>query len=139
MPEIKKYYFDDDNKANLCNIHHYNDNSKLHREDGPAIINYNSNGNILDEIYFINGLEHRSDGPAVIQYYTADEHKNKIKREVYYKNGLCHREDGPAEICYNISGKILISKYFFNSYSVGLTSEITQEEFLQYIKTRIIE
>jgi len=45
-----------------------NDTGKLHREDGPAWIYYDSDGLILRENFFINGEPHREDGPSDIWY-----------------------------------------------------------------------
>jgi antitoxin component YwqK of YwqJK toxin-antitoxin module len=42
---------------------------KLHRDDGPAYIEYYENGNIRGKTYFLNGNYHRPDGPAIISYY----------------------------------------------------------------------
>lgn len=52
---------------------------KLHREDGPAIVD--SNGN---EKWYKNGELHRIDGPAVI--LSLNEDKNKFIAE-YWENG----------------------------------------------------
>ena len=41
------------------NTGYYNDNNKLHREDGPAVIFKNGY-----EAWYLNGLLHREDGPA---------------------------------------------------------------------------
>jgi hypothetical protein len=62
----------------------YQKNEKLHRVDGPAVID----DNLI--MYYIEGIKHRDDGPAVTYKY-----KNE-KIEEYYKDGLLHREDGPA-------------------------------------------
>ena len=59
-----------------------NDNGQYHREDGPAIENYNG-----DKEWYINGLRHRVDGPAL---------EWKSGRKQWYINGQLHREDGPA-------------------------------------------
>ena len=57
-------------------------NGKLHREDGPAIVD----GNIQE--WWLNGNRHREDGPAIING----------KYRAWYLNGKWHREDGPAII-----------------------------------------
>ncbi len=46
--------YDDD----LC---FYDENNKLHREDGPAFICFG-----LYETFFFHGIKHREDGPAQI-------------------------------------------------------------------------
>ena len=40
----------------------------LHREPGPAIIKYNSDGSIHLEIFYTKGRFHRESGPAYILY-----------------------------------------------------------------------
>ena len=57
-------------------------NSKLHREDGPAIENANG-----DKYWYLNDNLHREDGPAI-------EYANGFKS--WNINGELHREDGPA-------------------------------------------
>ena len=39
-----------------------------HREDGPAYIRYNGNGDIMYEVFWFEGHCHRVDGPAYIRY-----------------------------------------------------------------------
>ena len=50
---------------------YYKDSTKqeLHREDGPAKIEYRSNGHINAEEYYKDGVRHREDGPAKLEYY----------------------------------------------------------------------
>lgn len=66
------------------NIHYYDDEGRLHREDGPAIV-FNNGG----ERWFRHGHLHREDGPAVVE---PDGYM------VWYQNDLRHREDGPARV-----------------------------------------
>jgi len=40
----------------------------FHREDGPALIEYDNDGNLLCEEYMFNGKYHRLNGPAYIEY-----------------------------------------------------------------------
>ena len=64
---------------------YFNEDNKLHREDGPAIIYI---GGV--EEWYRNGKLHREDGPALIA--------NNGKTQEWYRNGMLHREDGPALI-----------------------------------------
>ena len=41
----------------------------LHREDGPAIINYYESGEKQYEQWWVNSKKHRIEGPAHINYY----------------------------------------------------------------------
>jgi antitoxin component YwqK of YwqJK toxin-antitoxin module len=84
--------------------------SKSYREDGPAEMQYYENRNIKIEIYYKNGDLHREDGPAVIFYYS----NGKIKYEQYYLNGKKHRGDGPAHIYYYENGNIKAEYYYLN-------------------------
>ena len=54
-------------------------NDKDHREGGPASIDWNEDGSLSEELYFIKNTLHRIDGPACIDYY-----KNKV--EYYYQD-----------------------------------------------------
>lgn len=60
----------------------YNEQGKLHREDGPAEVFPNGT-----EKWYINGLLHREDGPACVYANGSLE---------YRIHGKLHREDGPA-------------------------------------------
>jgi len=65
------------------------ENGQFHREDGPAIIWYNSDGSIKAEYFYINGKSHRELGPADI-YYLPDE---SIAWENFYLDGQCLGRD----------------------------------------------
>jgi len=58
-------------------------NTLLHTFGYAIVYNYDENGNIKQELYFINGNRHREDGAAIIQY---DINRNIIN-EKYYYNG----------------------------------------------------
>jgi hypothetical protein len=64
-------------------IFYSNENSKWHREDGPAIEYANGNRE-----WYLNGELHREDGPAC--EYTTNGSKG------WFLNGRLHRKDGPA-------------------------------------------
>jgi len=53
-----------------------------HREDGPAMQSFNSDGQLAYESYWVNGKWHRLDGPARI-YYKKD---GKLLQKLYYIN-----------------------------------------------------
>jgi antitoxin component YwqK of YwqJK toxin-antitoxin module len=84
-------------------------NGQLHRDEAPAIIEY-FNQSIFSEGYYVNGEAHNEDGPAIIRYYN----NGCIRYESYYINGKLNREDGPAQIRYNEDGSIQKEKYYFN-------------------------
>jgi len=88
-------------------------NNKLHREDGPAVINYSINGGLYYEMYCIDGNIHREDGPAHISKLNG----NTIHK--FYINNKLHRTDGPAIIEYDNDNNI-IHEYFY-IYNKSLT------------------
>ena len=94
----------------LCSERYYKDSTKqeLHREDGPAKIEYWRNGNKKLEVYYIDGKQYREDGPARIFYYGS----GNIDSEEYYKEGVLHREDGPAYTQYYKNGNKKYDKYY---------------------------
>jgi antitoxin component YwqK of YwqJK toxin-antitoxin module len=47
---------------------HHTKNGLLHREDGPAYIEYHENGKVYGETYYKDGVYGREDGPAWILY-----------------------------------------------------------------------
>jgi antitoxin component YwqK of YwqJK toxin-antitoxin module len=102
---------------------YYYVNSKLHREDGPAIIKYYDNGNIDSESYYRNGRYHREDGPANIKYYD----NGNIYSKSYYINGGRHREDGPAYIEYYRNGNIRYKEYWVNE------RELTEKDWYSQV------
>jgi antitoxin component YwqK of YwqJK toxin-antitoxin module len=102
----------------------YFSNNKLHREDGPASIQYYENGNIQCEYYYLNGKIHKEDGPAYTVYYE----NGNIKYEAYYLNGKINKEDGPAYTAYNENGNIESEKYYLNDFIYS------QKKYLEKIK-----
>jgi hypothetical protein len=83
-------------------------NGILHRDDGPAYIEYAKDGSIYIESYWKNGFCLREDGPAYILY-----HSSGNPRIIEYRNqfGL-HKEDGPAKISYDDNGEVEYSSYW---------------------------
>jgi hypothetical protein len=80
-------------KINNMEYRKYNDggqqwykNSKLHRDDGPAVIDIDG-----EQQWYINGERHRDDGPAI----------TGGGNEWWYINGKRHRINGPAIIFAN--------------------------------------
>lgn len=133
-------------KGNIKHIKQYLNNclqreawyrdEKLHRDDGPALIEYYPSGKIYSEKWYQNGVLrkeisywsngskkqevwynetgqlHRDDGPAVVMY---SQNAAKIYEE-WRKNGLIWKEDGPAVIEYFESGE-KASESWFNEKS----------------------
>ena len=61
----------------------YYKNNVLHRDDGPALIVLDFDGNIREVSYYSDGLLHRKDGPAKIIY----DHKGNVITERCFQNG----------------------------------------------------
>lgn len=73
-----------------------------HRDgDEPATVMYNENGGLEGQWWYVMGLMNRKNGPASILY--KDGKVNHIR---WYKDGDLHREDGPANIFYEEDGGI---------------------------------
>jgi hypothetical protein len=64
----------------------FNDNHKLHCENGPAV--YTS----TVKEWFINGKRHRVDGPAILIV------KDNFIRAEWWVNNVLHRDNKPAVI-----------------------------------------
>lgn len=80
----------------------YYKNGKLHRIDGPAVIQpkYVDGKNTIEEWYF-HGLLHRDgDEPAVNNTFITEAGFEGYEN-CYYKYGILHRKTGPARILYN--------------------------------------
>ena len=69
------YYIDEDG------IEEWFLNGELHREDGPAVISPQPNGN---KFWIQNGQFHREDGPAVFENYN----ESKGYNQVWYLNDI---------------------------------------------------
>ena len=83
---------------------YYNEQDRLHREDGPAVEFANGS-----KWWYINGKCHREDGPAMEE---ADGTKE------WWINGQLHREDGPA-----VEDTDGTKEWYING------KELTEEEF----------
>ena len=57
---------------------------KIHREDGPAIISYDSTGTVVRHQYYLHDKQHRLDGPADISYYN----DGTVKMVAYAVHGI---------------------------------------------------
>jgi hypothetical protein len=103
-----------DRKGLLCK-EWVNEAGVLHREDGPAHIQYNCDGSIKWEQFCVNGRIHRESGPADIFYYS----DGSVRSEFFYIKGVLHREDGPACIQYNFDGSILSESFYLYEKCFG--------------------
>lgn len=64
-----------------------------------------------------DGYLHREDGPAYIQYYSSN--KKRFEYKFWYINGKVHREDGPACILYDRRGNEISSVWFINDIQLN--------------------
>ena len=83
---------------------------EYHREDGPALIFYHKNGQIKQEIWYIHNMAGRKDNPAAISYFKT----GKIKQEIWYENNVVHKIHGSAIIQYYKTGRIRTERNYFN-------------------------
>lgn len=58
--------------------------NKAHREDGPAITNYNSEGLVTREIHMEHARVHNTYGPAIHNY-----RKGELESQLHYVNDVC--------------------------------------------------
>lgn len=74
-------------------------NGVLHREDGPAVIRWDSEKKYkIFEYWCINGLTHRDGGEPAELHYNKD---GTIRSKAWYRNGKHYRDNElPAEIKY---------------------------------------
>ena len=61
----------------------YYKNNKIHRDNGPSIIEYYDNGNKEREYYYKDGKQHNDKGPGFISY----NEDGSIKNKTYWLNG----------------------------------------------------
>jgi hypothetical protein len=85
-------------------------NALRHRENGPAWIRYWTNGNSIEEEWWLNDTKTRLDKsqPTEIQYFETGEISAKIWAYPEFSKGNFHghRIGGPASIYYTENGKI---------------------------------
>ncbi|WP_392399398.1 toxin-antitoxin system YwqK family antitoxin [Actinotignum urinale] len=86
----------------------YRQHGKEHRDGAPAYIEYNPDGTIAYEAYWQHGQRHREDGPARIEY----NRDGTTWSETYYREGQLHRDGTPAHITYNQDGTISSEQYW---------------------------
>jgi antitoxin component YwqK of YwqJK toxin-antitoxin module len=85
----------------------------LHKEDGPAVIIYYTDGKIEEQEWFYKGKRHRyrtHNQPTRFEYWT----NGKIKYIEYSKNDKLHREDGPCILYFNENGTLKEENYLTN-------------------------
>lgn len=71
MSEKIEYW--NEEKTEILRIEYRDENGNLHREDGPALVQYFrlANGIVDFEVWYTNGRRNRLDGPAQL-YYTVN-------------------------------------------------------------------
>lgn len=67
-------------------------NGVLHRENGPAVVNYWLGKKKYLEEWYKGGQLHREDGPALVEY---NEEGQKITEEYYLNGEKVEKEDLP--------------------------------------------
>lgn len=112
-------------------VEEYYKNGKIHRDNGPARIEYSLDKVYSEEYYKYNKL-HRDNLPAVIRYFG---NTNIIKLEKYFMNGKIHRDNGPAIITYSKTGIKLLEEY----YTHGKKKYEVKSPFLTTTNTRFIK
>ena len=80
-----------------------------HRDNGPAVTAYKTDGSPLAEHWYYNNQLHRQDGPAFILYFFDI---NAIRQEEWYFHGRLHRIGAPAVTIYNYDGSILCQQWY---------------------------
>ena len=95
------------------------ENGELHREDGPAFIQYYTFGPVETEQFFRFDEPHRISGPALIEYYP----DGSIEYEAFYLNGEYHRTDGPSEISYHEDGEVHSEWFHIKGEYLGMDEE----------------
>lgn len=69
--------------------------------------------NYIQKIYFVDGKVHKLDGPAIINYTKINSNEFYVDKELWYKNDIQHRDDNkPAVKIYNKFGNLLEIRYF---------------------------
>jgi len=97
MFESKTFYAN----GNLHSVTFRNLRSEIHRDDGPAWIEYFENGLIKREKYYVNGVLSRDGGlPAWLDY----SYKGHLIEKICYLNGKI--TDGLSKVSYYEDGSV---------------------------------
>ena len=80
----------------------------LHRQDGPALIQFYESGQVKRELYYLNGVLQREGEPANILYFES----GAVKAVAWHMRGLLHRCGGPAVILYGPEGDVWAELWF---------------------------
>ena len=91
----------------------YYKDGRVHRDNGPAIINYNSDGTIAKEEFYNDGYYHSNSGPSI----------KEENYEVYHHYGKRHREDGPAVVHKDKEGNVIKEEWWING-EISKTKEL---------------
>lgn len=83
----KNYDIDNMHGPNGFVVYHKKGTLIAHRENDPAVIFFDENGNWSQKMWYKNNLRHNEKGPASL---------DKNGKKEYWINGELHREDGPA-------------------------------------------
>lgn len=114
-----------------ASVSYFDKNDKLHREDGPAFIEFSDDENPISEQWYIRGRKGRKDGPAETRYYL----NGKPKLQKWFINGSFGRKDGgPTVVEYDQSGKIKTEQWL-DSY--GLSNRKDGPAFVSADGTKI--
>ena len=87
-------------------------NGYVARDNGPARVEYYSNGQVSSETWFQNGSISRTDGPAIISYYPTGERM----LEEWYSSGNPHRKAGPAYSKWNLDGTLQSEMWYSSGH-----------------------
>jgi hypothetical protein len=115
-------FIERDRVTGIITAEEYWVNAVLHREDGPARIGREADGNVFFEEYCFNGQLHRNsaDGPAVV-VRSWDTGIGIVLAEEYYWCGKFHRDcsEGPARIFREMdTGKLYNEEYWVDGKAV---------------------
>jgi len=87
-------------------------NGKLHREDGPAWVRRYPDGTVVER-WYRNGKRHYEGGPAWVERYP-----DGTVIEQWYRNGELHREDGPALVEHRPDGTTESEAWYLDDKAV---------------------
>ncbi len=90
---------------------------KLHREDGPAVLKWNSDGSLRREEWHQNGELHREGDPAVTVWAGG-----KVFQRHWCLHGRDHRDDGPSFRVFNPDGSL--HSEFWSSDGRDITDKV---------------
>ena len=91
------------------------DDGLWHREEGPAVIDWQPDGTKSAESWHLKGELHRLGGPAITSWWE----NSRPRVEIWFKHGTRHRADGPSYQSWDQDGALTRTEWYVHGHAIG--------------------